>query len=102
MDTIVICAEAPIALVVSEIMIAPLTMCCQASGKGCDGYIGCRACYEEVSPFFGGCWSLEDEDGWRTYEMLLMDEAGVSQEKANEIVAYARKSASISNRDVTT
>lgn len=31
-----------------------LTACCQASAKGCDGYIGCRACYAEVDPKLGG------------------------------------------------
>lgn len=92
METIVICAEAPIALVVTEIMIAPLTPCCQASGKGCDGYIGCRACYNEVSPFFGDCWDLADDRGWDTYRCLLQDE-GVSAAKADEIVAYAKEKA---------
>ena len=37
-----------------------LTPCCQASGKGLsdeateEGYVGCRACYQEVDPKFGG------------------------------------------------
>lgn len=30
-----------------------LTDCCGASAKGCDGYIGCRACYYEVDPMLG-------------------------------------------------
>lgn len=30
-----------------------LTDCCGASAKGCDGYIGCRACYNEVDPVLG-------------------------------------------------
>ena len=30
-----------------------LTECCGASAKGCDGYIGCRACYREVDPMLG-------------------------------------------------
>lgn len=29
------------------------TPCCGASAKGCDGYIGCRACYHEIDPAFG-------------------------------------------------
>lgn len=37
-----------------------LTLCCEASGKGLTdeedgyGYVGCRACYREVSPSLGG------------------------------------------------
>ena len=31
-----------------------LTDCCGASAKGCDGYIGCRACYREIDPLLGG------------------------------------------------
>lgn len=31
-----------------------LTECCGASAKGCDGYIGCRACYQEIDPELGG------------------------------------------------
>jgi hypothetical protein len=27
-----------------------LTPCCDASDKGCDGYVGCRACYAEIDP----------------------------------------------------
>jgi hypothetical protein len=30
-----------------------LTECCHASAKGCDGYVGCRACYTEVDPALG-------------------------------------------------
>jgi hypothetical protein len=37
----------------SEYLIG-LTKCCEATGKGCDGYIGCRACYRECSPSLGG------------------------------------------------
>lgn len=29
------------------------TPCCGASAKGCDGYIGCRACYQPIDPAFG-------------------------------------------------
>lgn len=40
--------------------IYPLTPCCNASGKGLmdddsgEGYVGCRSCYQEVDPKFGG------------------------------------------------
>lgn len=30
-----------------------LTDCCGASAKGCDGYVGCRKCYQEVDPALG-------------------------------------------------
>lgn len=43
-------------------VIYPLTPCCQASAKGCDGYIGCRKCYTEVDPAFGAGWC---EDEWK-------------------------------------
>ncbi len=26
-----------------------LTLCCGASAKGCEGYIGCRACYAPIT-----------------------------------------------------
>lgn len=42
-------------LVVLDGLVYPLTPCCDASAKGCDGYVGCRGCYEEVSPAFGDC-----------------------------------------------
>lgn len=42
-------------------LIYPLTPCCNASAKGCDGYIGCRKCYQELEPGFGACWA---EDEW--------------------------------------
>ena len=31
-----------------------LTPCCGASFKGCDGYIGCRACYRDLDGLSGG------------------------------------------------
>lgn len=31
-----------------------LTPCCGASFKGCDGYIGCRACYADTDHISGG------------------------------------------------
>lgn len=38
----------------SEIGNIGLTACCAAGAKGCDGYIGCRNCYEEIDPDLGG------------------------------------------------
>ena len=35
-----------------------LTACCGATAKGCDGYIGCRNCYQEVDSYLGG-WISE-------------------------------------------
>ena len=29
------------------------TLCCGACDKGCDGYIGCRACYSEIDEYLG-------------------------------------------------
>jgi hypothetical protein len=31
-----------------------LTDCCAASAKGCDGYVGCRACYRPIDDALGG------------------------------------------------
>ncbi|MGV9679212.1 hypothetical protein ACWDSJ_28355 [Nocardia sp. NPDC003482] len=31
-----------------------VTDCCGVSATGCDGYVGCRACYQEVNPALGG------------------------------------------------
>jgi hypothetical protein len=41
----------------------PLTPCCDASGKGMDYEygVGCRSCYQEVDPVFGGCWTSDEE-----------------------------------------
>lgn len=33
-----------------------LTPCCGASGKGLDGYIGCRRCFQEVDEVYGDCF----------------------------------------------
>lgn len=40
--------------------IYALTDCCQASAKGCDGYTGCRACYDEIDPSYGGMFTDAD------------------------------------------
>lgn len=31
-----------------------LTECCGASAKGCDGYVGCRACHQPIDDALGG------------------------------------------------
>lgn len=45
-----------------------LTDCCLASAKGCDGYVGCRACYQEIDPELGGIpdkvWGRKDDGGF--------------------------------------
>lgn len=105
----IIMAEAPIALAYEvhedHAVVYPLTPCCHASGKGCDGYTGCRACYQEVSPLFGDCWEHDGRhpllrhdfkwangsyDGWATYWALLLDE-GVGNIKADELVTEAKR-----------
>jgi hypothetical protein len=37
-----------------------LTYCCSATAKGCDGYVGCRNCYNEVESYLGA--PMFDED----------------------------------------
>jgi hypothetical protein len=44
-------------------LIYPLTPCCHASAKGCDGYVGCRRCYQELEPGFGACWTTDEWTG---------------------------------------
>jgi hypothetical protein len=94
-DVHIVAAEAPIALVVAEWGIYPLTPCCQASTKGCtatgEGGVVCRACYKEIHPLFGACWLPDDEQGWGWYKQLLVIADG--DNNADEIVAYARDKA---------
>jgi hypothetical protein len=43
----------------------PLTPCCQATGKGStnsDTGVICRACYDDVDPFYGDFWT---HDEWK-------------------------------------
>jgi hypothetical protein len=91
-DVQIVAAEAPIALVVAEWGIYPLTPCCQASAKVFtatgEGRVVCRACYKEIHPLFGACWLPDDEQGWGWYKQLLMIADG--DHNADEIVAYAR------------
>jgi hypothetical protein len=37
-----------------------LTSCCGATAKGCDGYVGCRICYDECDSALGA--PLRDSD----------------------------------------
>jgi hypothetical protein len=37
-----------------------LTSCCGATAKGCDGYVGCRICYDECDSALGA--PLRDRD----------------------------------------
>ena len=37
-----------------------LTSCCGATAKGCDGYVGCRICYDECNSALGA--PLRDSD----------------------------------------
>jgi hypothetical protein len=37
-----------------------LTSCCGATAKGCDGYVGCRMCYDECDTALGA--PLRDSD----------------------------------------
>ena len=37
----------------------PVTDCCQATAKGTEWGICCRACYEEVDSFYGAFWTDE-------------------------------------------
>jgi len=109
----IVMAEAPIALGWTvypngEATVYPLTPCCGATGKGCDGYTGCRSCYEEVSPLFGDCWRPDGANplaglgipgipadapatGWDTYKSLLRSYGRVDEAKAGELVAEARR-----------
>lgn len=38
-------------------IIFPTTECCGATATGSEGATCCRACYEEIDPVFGICWS---------------------------------------------
>lgn len=102
----VINAEAWVSVVFDGRIVAPLTTCCQASAKGCDGYIGCRKCYREINPLFGDCWNADGSDplaemnarmgfggrsdGWETYRTLLQD-AGATAEQAARCIERAKE-----------
>lgn len=40
----------------------PVTTCCEATAKGTEWGICCRACYEEVDSMFGMGWTQEEWD----------------------------------------
>jgi hypothetical protein len=45
----------------TEIGLAyPLTLCCNASGKGGGEGVICRSCYMDIDWGFGAGWTLED------------------------------------------
>lgn len=48
-----ICTPLPEESYIPEGMYVGLTGCCGATAKGCDGYIGCRECYQECDPMLG-------------------------------------------------
>ncbi len=85
-----ICEDAPVTLAVTDLFVYPLTTCCRASGKGGGDGVICRACYRDVETYFGDCWSAADDDGWATYQWMLMD-FGASQRTADALVAEARR-----------
>lgn len=64
------------------------TLCCGASDKGCDGYIGCRACYAEIEDYLGFgdeglCRAaIQDSDILERFENFL------NQPKHNTIEEY--------------
>jgi hypothetical protein len=107
MSTTIINAEAPIALAYSSDAgtVVPLTTCCAATGKGCDGYVGCRNCYTEVHPLFGDVWNVDGSDplltslpkfaratynGWTdTYKVLLSELVDAAH--ADRIIAEAQR-----------
>lgn len=80
-------------------MFYPLTSCCEASGKGMEGGVGCRSCYEYVGDMFGDC--IQPDEGNR--EEVLMrfvwwsgDETGVgSTEMAEKALDDLLKQAGI-------
>lgn len=39
--------------------LIPLTRCCVATGKGMEYGVGCRNCYQEVDPYYGGSAEVE-------------------------------------------
>jgi len=49
-----------IAYVESYGLVYPLTPCCQASAKGTEYGTACRACYAEIDPVFGICWTTAE------------------------------------------
>lgn len=99
-EPIILNPGAPVTLAIVDYGIYPLTPCCQASGKGLEDCIGCRACYREVEVYYGDVWSLGDERGWDTYEWILLDE-GVERGEARRLVASAREQAAATGRATT-
>ena len=45
-------------------MVHYLTDCCNASAKGGEHGVVCRACYREIDPEMGMAWLADDQDAW--------------------------------------
>lgn len=60
LGTFTIWGEENIAVYTSYDYIYPVTTCCEATAKGTEWGICCRACYEEVDSMFGMGWTPED------------------------------------------
>jgi hypothetical protein len=56
-------------------MVAPLTPCCGASGKGSATSTGvcCRKCYREVPAMYGDCFMLGDPGETLTLEGWIIE-----------------------------
>ena len=46
----------------SDGIVYYLTDCCEASAKGLEDYVGCRACYREIDPALGMAWLVSEPD----------------------------------------
>ena len=60
LGTFTIWGEEGIAVYTSYDIIYPVTTCCEATAKGTEWGICCRACYEEVDGLFGMAWNAEE------------------------------------------
>jgi len=69
-------------LAISGGMVYYLTACCKASAKGCDGYIGCRACYQPIADSLGDAWMADDAAGWARRIDHLVTTGGLPQDMA--------------------
>ena len=52
------------------------TSCCGAFSKGCDGYIGCRGCYQEIEEYFSNKKSFR-----KLIEILPSEVADINAEE---------------------
>lgn len=70
-----------------------LTPCCKASAKGCDGYIGCRACYRQIADELGDGWMVDDASGWERRVNFLVNTGGLPLDMAQRWAASETKRA---------